>query len=65
MIYTYWWWFNVDREREIEQHERMECVRSVQCDVSKETEKYSDYRHLEQPVVDKSCEVQAELVWLK
>jgi hypothetical protein len=43
----------------------MEYVRSVQCDVSKETEKYSDSRHLEQPVVDKPWEVQGELVRLK
>ena len=45
MVCTYWWWLSVTAEREAEQDKRSEPVRSVQCAVSRKTQKYINNRH--------------------
>ena len=50
MICTYWWWLSVTGKREVEQYKRSEPVRSVQCAVSRKTQKYINMRHCVKPV---------------
>jgi hypothetical protein len=57
-VCTYWWWFDVTGEREIEHDEIVERDCTVQFAVGNKTQNYSNTRRSLTTCMDKSGEVQ-------